>query len=93
MLKNCVTADSYFHKYVEMIMDKINNLKQDDIPSNGFEALYLGFWEFDVKNSNVLDKYKTVEELLKNNTDYDEVLNIAESKETEETKALVMPKP
>lgn len=74
ILKNCVTADSYFHKYVEEIMDKINNLKQDDRPSSGLEAMYLYLWELDTKNPKVFDKYKTLDEFIKDNPDFFEVL-------------------
>lgn len=92
-LKNCVTADSYFQKYVETTMEKINNLKEDDKPTSSIEAFYFGFWEFDVKKPNVLDKYKTIEELQKNKADFNKIIELAKSKKTDEIKEITMPKP
>ena len=92
-LKNCVTADSYFQKYVETTMTNINTLEKDNQPRNPFEVFYLGLLEFDIKKPGTLDKYKTASELIKNKSDLDEILDLAESKVTEKTKEFTMPKP
>ncbi|NUF49530.1 OB-fold protein [Gilliamella sp. ESL0250] len=92
-LKKCVTADSYFQKFIETTMLNINKLDKDAKPDNSFEAFYFGLWEFDVKKPNILDKYKTVSELIKNKSDFDEILDFAESKATDEVKNFTMPKP
>lgn len=92
-LQNCVTADSYFQKFLEETMNKINNLKEDDDPASSIEAFYLGFWEFDTKKQNALDKYKTIKELQKNKADFNEIIELAKSKVTDKTKEFTMPKP
>lgn len=92
-LKNCVTADSYFQKFIETTMINTNKLKKDDKPASFIEAFYLGFWEFDVKKPNVLDKYKTIKELQKNKADFNEIIELAKSKKTDEIKDITMPKP
>ena len=93
ILKNCVTADSYFQNFLEITMNSIKNLKEGDVPNNFYEAVYLGLWEFNTKKPNELDKYKTATDLFKNKAEFNEIMELAKSKETEETKALVMPKP
>ncbi|MWN91163.1 hypothetical protein GQ597_10660 [Gilliamella sp. Pra-s65] len=92
-LKNCVTTDSYFQKFLETTMKSINKLEKDDKPDSGFEAFYLGLWEFDINNPGTLDKYKTASELSKSKSDFDKVLALAESKATDEVKNFTMPKP
>jgi hypothetical protein len=92
-LKNCVTADSYFQKFLEATMTSINKLKKDDKPSSVFEAIYLGMLEFDTKKSNELDKYNTVKELFNNKTDFNGIMELAKSKATDEVKNFTMPKP
>ena len=93
MLKNCVTADSYFQNFLEITMNNIKNLKEGDVPNNFYEVVYLGLWEFDTKKPKTLDKYKTVKEFASNKADFNEIMKLAKSKETEENKDLVMPKP
>ena len=93
ILKNCVTADSYFQKFLEVTMKNISELKENDEPKSFYEAVYLGFWEFDVKKPNVLDKNKTIEELQKNKADFNEIIELAKSKKTDEIKDITMPKP
>lgn len=92
-LKNCVTTDKYFQKFFKAMMTDINKLKKNDKPHNGFEALYLGFWEFDIKHPGTLDKYETVFELSKNTSAFNEIVNIAESKTFDSSKKLIIPKP
>lgn len=92
-LQNCVTADSYFQKFLEETMNKINNLKEDDDPTSSIEAFYLSFLEFDTKKQNALDKYKTIKELQKNKADFNEIIELAKSKVTDKTKKFTVPKP
>lgn len=92
-LKNCVTADSYFKKFIEVTMKNISELEESDEPKNFYEAVYLGLLEFDTKKTNELDKYSTVKEFFKNKTYFNEVMELAKSKATEKTKEITMPKP
>lgn len=92
-LKNCVTTDSYFQKFLEVTMKNISKLKESDEPKSFYEAVYLGLWEFDIKKPGTLDKYKTIKELQKNKTDFNEVMGLAKSKATDEIKNFTMPKP
>ena len=92
-LKNCVTADSYFDQFFKTTVENINKLEINDKPSNKFEAFYLGLREFDIKKPGTLDKYKTIKELQKNKTDFNEVMGLAKSKATDEIKNFTMPKP
>lgn len=92
-LKNCVTADSYFQKYVETTMEKINNLKEDDKPASTIEAFYFGLVKFDVQHPNLLDKYKTASEFFKSKNVIDEIAKIVRESLTEENKITPMPKP
>lgn len=93
ILKNCVAADSYFHNFLETAINNINDLKQDDEPSNRYEAMYLGFWEFDKKNPNDLNNYKTTKDISDNKANFNEIMELAKSKVTEKTKGYTMPKP
>lgn len=92
-LKNCVTADSYFQKFLEVTMKNISELKENDEPKSFYEAVYLGLLEFDTKKPNELDKYSTVKEFFKNKTYFNEVMELAKSKVTDKTKEFTMPKP
>lgn len=92
-LKNCVTTDSYFQKFLEVTMKNISKLKESDEPKSFYEAVYLGLWEFDIKKPGTLDKYKTIKELQKNKADFNEVMGLAKSKATDEIKNFTMPKP
>lgn len=93
ILKNCVTADSYFQKFLEVTMKNISELKENDEPKSFYEAVYLGLLEFDTKKPNELDKYSTVKEFFKNKTYFNEVMELANIKATEKTKEFTMPKP
>ena len=93
ILKNCVTSDSYFQKYLEVTMSKINKLEKDDKPSSMIEVFYLALWKFDIQKPNVLDKYKTFRELMQNKSDFDELSVLVKSSLTEEKLNTVMPKP
>lgn len=93
ILKNCVKSDDYFQKYFELTMSKINKLEKDDKPSSLIEVFYLALWKFDIQKPNVLDKYKTFRELMKNKSDFDELSVLAKSSITEESKIITMPKP
>lgn len=92
-LKNCVTTDSYFNHFVKTTIEDINKLEVNDKPSNKFEAIYLGLWKFDTQKPNVLDKYKTVNELLKNKADFDEITKFIKEGFTKESQEISMPKP
>lgn len=93
ILKNCVTSDSYFKKYLEVTMSKINKLEKDDKPSSPIEVFYLALWKFDIQKPNVLDKYKTFRELMQNKSDFDELSVLVKSGITEEKLNTIMPKP
>lgn len=93
ILKNCVTTDSYFQKFLGITMSKISNLKIDDVPNNFYEAIYIGLLAFDTKKPNELDKYKTANELFKNKADFNEIMAIAKSMTTKEMKKIIIPKP
>ena len=82
VLKDCVTADSYFQKFLEMKMNNISQLKEGDTPKDFFEAIYLSFKEFDIKNPNKLDGKK----LDDNETDMDEILETVTDSIKEESK-------
>ncbi|MCO6545358.1 MAG: hypothetical protein J6583_07465 [Gilliamella sp.] len=92
-LKNCVTTDSYFNQFAKTTIEDINKLEVNDKPSNKFEAIYLGLWKFDTQKPNVLDKYKTVNELLKNKADFDEITKFIKEGFTKENQEISMPKP
>ena len=89
VLKDCVTADSYFQKFLEMKMNNISQLKEGDTPKDFFEAIYLSFKEFDIKNPNKLDGKK----LDDNETDMDEILETVTDSIKEESKEFTMPNP
>ena len=89
VLKDCVTADSYFQKFLEMKMNNISQLKEGDTPKDFFEAIYLSFKEFDIKNPNKLDGKK----LDDNDTDMDEILETVTDSIKEESKEFTMPNP
>ena len=89
VLKDCVTADSYFQKFLEMKMNNISQLKEGDTPKDFFEAIYLSFKEFDIKNPNKLDGKK----LDDNETDMDEILETVTDSIKEEAKEFTMPNP
>ena len=89
VLKDCVTADSYFQKFLEMKMNNISQLKEGDTPKDFFEAIYLSFKEFDIKNPNKLDGKK----LDDNDTDMDEILETVTDSIKEEAKEFTMPNP
>ena len=89
LLKDCVTADSYFQKFLEMKMNNISQLKEGDTPKDFFEAIYLSFKEFDIKNPNKLDGKK----LDDNETDMDEILETVTDSIKEESKEFTMPNP
>ena len=89
LLKDCVTADSYFQKFLEMKMNNISQLKEGDTPKDFFEAIYLSFKEFDIKNPNKLDGKK----LDDNDTDMDEILETVTDSIKEESKEFTMPNP
>ena len=89
VLKDCVTADSYFQKFLEMKMNNISQLKEGDTPKDFFEAIYLSFKEFDIKNPNKLDGKK----LDDNETDMDEILETITDNIKEEAKEFTMPNP
>ena len=89
LLKDCVTADSYFQKFLEMKMNNISQLKEGDTPKDFFEAIYLSFKEFDIKNPNKLDGKK----LDDNETDMDEILETVTDSIKEEAKEFTMPNP
>ena len=93
ILKKCVTSDSYFKKYLEVTMSKINKLEKDDKPSSPIEVFYLALWKFDIQKPNVLDKYKTFRELMQNKSDLDELSVLVKSGITEEKLNTIMPKP
>lgn len=93
ILKNCVTSDSYFQKYLEVTMSKINKLEKDDKPSSMIEVFYLALWKFDIQKPNLLDKYKTFRELMQNKSDFDELSVLVQSSLTEEQPNTIMPKP
>ena len=93
ILKKCVTSDSYFKKYLEVTMSKINKLEKDDKPSSPIEVFYLALWKFDIQKPNVLDKYKTFRELMQNKSDFDELSVLVKSGITEEKLNTIMPKP
>lgn len=92
-LQDCVTFDSYSQKFLKTTMDNINKLEKDSAPSNWFESIYLGLWDFDTNKPTTLDKYKTANDLFKNKADFNEIMKIAERKTTEGTKKFTMPKP
>lgn len=92
-LKNCVTADSYFQKFIEVTIENFNKLEVNDKPSNKFEAIYLGLCKFDTQKPNVLYKYKTVSELLKNKADFNEITKFIKEGFTKENQEISMPKP
>ena len=56
VLKDCVTADSYFQKYFEMTMNNMSQLKEEDTPKDILECSYLALKEFDIKNPGKLDE-------------------------------------
>ncbi|OTQ27536.1 OB-fold protein [Gilliamella apicola] len=89
VLKDCVTADSYFQKFLEMKMNNISQLKEGDTPKDFFEAIYLSFKEFDIKNPNKLDGKK----LDDNETDMDEIIETVTDSIKEEAKEFTMPNP
>ena len=89
VLKDCVTADSYFQKFLEMKMNNISQLKEGETPKDFFEAIYLSFKEFDIKNPNKLDGKK----LDDNETDMDEILETVTDSIKEESKEFTMPNP
>ena len=89
VLKDCVTSDSYFQKFLEMKMNNISQLKEGDTPKDFFEAIYLSFKEFDIKNPNKLDGKK----LDDNDTDMDEILETVTDSIKEESKEFTMPNP
>lgn len=89
VLKDCVTSDSYFQKFLEMKMNNISQLKEGDTPKDFFEAIYLSFKEFDIKNPNKLDGKK----LDDNDTDMDEILETVTDSIKEEAKEFTMPNP
>ena len=89
VLKDCVTAESYFQKFLEMKMNNISQLKEGDTPKDFFEAIYLSFKEFDIKNPNKLDGKK----LDDNETDMDEIIETVTDSIKEEAKEFTMPNP
>ena len=89
VLKDCVIADSYFQKFLEMKMNNISQLKEGDTPKDFFEAIYLSFKEFDIKNPNKLDGKK----LDDNETDMDEIIETVTDSIKEEAKEFTMPNP
>lgn len=92
-LKNCVITDSYFNQFLKATIENIKKLEVNDKPSNKFEAIYLGLWKFDTQKPNVLDKYKTVSELLKNKADFNEITKFIKEGFTKENQEISMPKP
>ena len=93
ILKNCVTSDSYFQKFVEKTMDNINQLNEEDTPKNLYEAIYLGLWAVDIKNPNKLDKYKGYNDLVDDKPIFDELIASIKANSKEENLIIVMPKP
>ena len=93
ILKNCVTSDSYFKKYLEVTMSKINKLEKDDKPSSPIEVFYLALWKFDIQKPNILDRYKTSKDLRNDKPIFDEIIALVKSSITEENQTSVMPKP
>lgn len=89
VLKDCVTADSYFQKFLEMKMNNISQLKEGETPKDFFEAIYLSFKEFDIENPNKLDGKK----LDDNERDMDEILETIIDNIKEEAKEFTMPNP
>lgn len=89
VLKDCVTADSYFQKFLEMKMNNISQLKEGETPKDFFEAIYLSFKEFDIENPNKLDGKK----LDDNERDMDEILETITDNIKEEAKEFTMPNP
>jgi hypothetical protein len=89
VLKDCVTADSYFQKFLEMKMNNISQLKEGETPKDFFEAIYLSFKEFDIENPNKLDGKK----LDDNERDMDEILETITDNIKEESKEFTMPNP
>ena len=70
-------------------MYNISQLKEGDTPKDFFEAIYLSFKEFDIKNPNKLDGKK----LDDNETDMDEILETVTDSIKEESKEFTMPNP
>lgn len=89
VLKDCVATDSYFQKFVEMTMNNISQLKDGDVPKDFFEAIYLSFKEFDIKNPNQLDEKKFED----NPDDMSEILDTVTDNIKEEAKQFTMPNP
>ena len=87
--KDCVATDSYFQKFVEMTMNNISQLKDGDVPKDFFEAIYLSFKEFDIKNPNQLDEKKFED----NPDDMSEILDTVTDNIKEEAKQFTMPNP
>ena len=92
-LKSCVTADSYFDKFLKSVMSDLNKLDINDKPSNKLEAVYLAMWAFDKQKPNTLDNYKSANDLVKNEADFIEIMTMAQSKMKESAKNFTLPKP
>lgn len=92
-LKSCVTADSYFDKFLNSVMSDLDKLDINDKPSNKLEAVYLAMWEFDKQKPNTLEKFKTAEDFEKNQADFIEIMTIAQTKAKDGVKKFTLPKP